>query len=233
MNNQLIKPHILVVDDDTRLRDLLRIYLREQGFAVTVAAHAREARARLALFQFDLMVLDVMMPGETGIDLARNMRNGGAGTDLPILLLTAMAETEDRITGLESGADDYLVKPFEPRELVLRIHAILKRAAPASGQKTYVYFGEYKFDIAAGRLQKNGEMVNLTGGEAQLLKMLAGRSPEPVTRADLAVSLGSGNNERNVDVQITRLRKKIEADNGKPFYIQTVRGSGYALYVDR
>src|SRR5580692_7242725 len=148
------KPHILVVDDDNRLRDLLKVYLRDQGFSVTVAGDAEDARRRLALFRFDLMVLDVMMPGETGVEFARALGRQA----LPILLLTAMAEADDRISGLEAGADDYLVKPFEPRELVLRINAILRRTTAEQQRATRIRFGDYQFDLAASRLQKNGEI---------------------------------------------------------------------------
>ncbi|HEU5047786.1 MAG TPA: response regulator [Rickettsiales bacterium] len=229
MNAPLEKPHILVVDDDTRLRELLQTYLRDQGFAVTVAVNAKDARAKLALFRFDLMVLDVMMPGETGVELAHSLKREVIIP--PILLLTAMAETEDRITGLETGADDYLTKPFEPRELVLRIQAILRRTNITSA-KTFIQFGEFRFDLTNGNLQKNTETIFLTTSESQLLKTLAENSPEAVTRSDLAKSLGIGDNERNVDVQITRLRKKIEADSSRPVYIKTVRGSGYALSSD-
>lgn len=232
MSNQYSKPHILVVDDDTRLRSLLETFLRDQGFAITNAVNAKDAREKLALFQFDLVVLDVMMPGETGVELAHDLNRGNSVKPPPILLLTAMAETDDRIAGLESGADDYLTKPFEPRELVLRIQAILRRTNTASQQKPTVNFGEYQFDIYSGRLQKSGEVLFLTTAELQLLKALAEKSPEPVTRSELAKNLGIGDNERNVDVQITRLRKKIESDSSKPVYIKTVRGSGYTLSAD-
>ena len=221
------KPHILVVDDDTRLRELLLTFLRDQGFAVTPAHHAEDAKRKLALFRFDLMVLDVMMPGQTGVEFARTL---GAGAP-PILLLTAMAETQDRVDGLEAGADDYLVKPFEPRELVLRIRAILRRTEIGRERKTVVIFGEYQFDTASGKLLKNGAAFTLTTGESQLLRALALKAGEPVQRTELAAALGSGANERSVDVQMSRLRKKIEPD-GKPLYIQTVRGAGYVLYVD-
>jgi two-component system phosphate regulon response regulator OmpR len=228
MNNSSAKPHILVVDDDTRLRELLAVFLRDQGFAVTPAIHAEDARRKLALFAFDLMVLDVMMPGLTGVEFARELGRSAP----PVLLLTAMAQTEDRITGLEAGADDYLVKPFEPRELVLRIKAILRRASVTSERRSAVNFGEYQFDLAQGRLLKNDAPFALTTGEGQLLKVLAEKAGEPVARADLALVLGAGASERSVDVQITRLRKKIEPDSGKPTHIQTVRGAGYMLYAD-
>ena len=217
-----IKYHILVVDDDTRLRELLQQFLRDNGFSVTVAINAADARKKLALFKFDLIVLDVMMPEETGIEFAKSFEGS-----TPILLLTAMAEPEDRITGLESGADDYLVKPFEPRELVLRINAILRRTA--SKTNASINFGEYS--LIGGILQKNGEVINLTSAELQLINALAEKSPNPVDREELAQILGTSANERNVDVQITRLRKKIELDSSKPIYIQTVRGAGYILYT--
>jgi two-component system phosphate regulon response regulator OmpR len=232
MTEQQSKPHILVVDDDTRLRDLLQTFLRDHGFAVTVATHAKDARAKLALFRFDLIVLDVMMPGETGIEFAQALHKENTVSLPPILLLTAMSETEDRITGLQAGADDYLTKPFEPMELVLRIRAILRRTAAGEHRKMLVNFGEYQFDSSTGRLQRNGEILNLTSGETQLLKVLAEKAPEATSRAELAAALGMGDNERNVDVQITRLRKKIEADSSKPIYIKTVRGAGYTLHLD-
>ena len=216
------KHHILVVDDDTRLRELLQQFLRDNGFSVTVAINAADARKKLALFKFDLIVLDVMMPEETGIEFAKSFEGG-----TPILLLTAMAETEDKITGLEAGADDYLVKPFEPRELVLRINAILRRTV----QKTnsVINFGEYS--LSGGVLRKDDGIISLTSAELQLLTALAEKSPNPVEREELAQILGTSANERNVDVQITRLRKKIELDSSKPVYIQTVRGAGYILYT--
>ena len=222
------KPHILVVDDDTRLRELLTVYLRDQGFSVTAAVHAEDAHRKLALFRFDLMVLDVMMPGETGVEFARALDGKGP----PVMLLTAMAETGDRIAGLEAGADDYLPKPFEPKELVLRMKAILRRSENMPERKPTVQFGDYRFDLAQGRLQKAGAVFNLTTGEMQLLRVLAEKAGEPVTRAELAAALGAGSNERSVDVQVTRLRRKIEGDNVRPLYIQTIRGSGYILYTD-
>jgi two-component system phosphate regulon response regulator OmpR len=222
------KPHILIVDDDTRLRELLIAFLRDQGFAATSAENAVDARKKLALFHFDLMVLDVMMPGETGVEFASKL-----GPDAPpVLLLTAMAETSDRIAGLEAGADDYLVKPFEPRELTLRIRAILRRTETGGERKAVISFGGYQFDVTQARLQKDGEAFTLTTGESQLLLALARKAGEPVARGELAAVLGSGANERSVDVQITRLRRKIEPDSGKPVYIQTVRGAGYVLYAD-
>jgi two-component system phosphate regulon response regulator OmpR len=223
------KPHILVVDDDSRLRELLTAYLRDQGFAVTAAIHAGDAERKLALFQFDLIVLDVMMPGETGTQFLKR-ENGRLP---PVLLLTAMTGTDDRIGGLEAGADDYLAKPFEPRELVLRLQAILRRTAREETRKTLVTFGAYQFDPAQNRLLKDGEPFALTSGESQLLRTLAEKAGEPVSREDLARAMGVEASERTIDVQITRLRKKIEPSADRPAFIQTVRGAGYVLYAER
>ena len=228
------EPHLLVVDDDPRLRELLRRYLSENGFRVTVAAEASEARANLASFAFDLIVLDVMMPGDSGLDLTRQLR-GAAGSEngrspsLPILLLTAMGEAEDRINGLEQGADDYLAKPFEPRELVLRIRNIIERRGAADEVVRTLRFGGFRFDLARGELFKGGEIVRLTAAEAGLLSSLAARTGEAVSREDLSQSAQFRGNMRNVDVQMTRLRRKIEPDPRYPRYLQTVRGTGYAL----
>ena len=228
------EPHLLVVDDDARLRELLRRYLADNGFRVTLAADAGEARANLAAFAFDLIVLDVMMPGESGLDLTRDLRTQGRGESrlprVPVLLLTAMAEPEDRINGLEQGADDYLAKPFEPRELVLRIRNILeRRGLPGEDAAQTVRFGAFHFDLARGELFRGGEIVHLTAAEAGLLASLAGRAGEPVSREDLSQSAQFSGNIRNVDVQMTRLRRKIESDPRYPRYLQTVRGTGYAL----
>ena len=221
--------HLLVVDDDARLRELLRRYLFENGFRVTVAADAAEARANLASFAFDLIVLDVMMPGESGLDLTRALRHGAAAR-VPILLLTAMAEPEDRVNGLEQGADDYLAKPFEPRELVLRIRNILDRRglAPDEAERV-VRFGIFRFDLERGELFRGEDIVHLTAAEAGLLSSLAARAGEAVSREDLSQSAQFGGSIRNVDVQMTRLRRKLEADPRYPRYLQTVRGTGYAL----
>ncbi len=229
-----IEPHLLVVDDDARLRDLLRRYLSENGFRVTVAADAKEARASLASFAFDLIVLDVMMPGESGLDLTGALRGNGfppnnRGPRLPILLLTAMAEPEDRVNGLERGADDFLAKPFEPRELVLRIRNIIERRGIADETARTVRFGGFRFELARGELFRGGEIVHLTAAEAGLLSSLAARAGEAVSREDLSQSAQFGGNIRNVDVQMTRLRRKIELDPRYPRYLQTVRGTGYAL----
>ncbi len=224
-----LEPHLLVVDDDARLRDLLRRYLSENGFRVTVAADAKEARANLASFAFDLIVLDVMMRGESGLDLTGALRRNGRSPRLPVLLLTAMAEPEDRINGLEKGADDFLAKPFEPRELVLRIRNIIERRGIPDEMVRAIRFGGFRFDLARGELFRGDEIVHLTAAEAGLLSSLAARAGEAVSREDLSQSAQFGGNIRNVDVQMTRLRRKIEPDPRYPRYLQTVRGTGYAL----
>lgn len=223
--------HILVVDDDARLRPLLAKYLGNQpGWQVTVAEDAEDARRKLEMFIFDLLVLDVMMPGETGLELAASLRGQGAA---PILMLTAMGEADDRIAGLEAGVDDYLAKPFDPRELVLRIRNILRRGrTEKTGGENALAFGAFRFYPAEGRLLRGDAPIYLTSVEAALLTGLARRPGEAVSRTVLAAELpGAAGNERSVDVQITRLRKKIEATPSRPVYIQTVRGTGYALRV--
>ena len=226
------QPHVLVIDDDTRLRDLLQRYLRDQGFRVTTAVDAADARAKLAALSFDLLVLDIMMPGETGLQLTGTLRRDST---VPILLLTAMNETENRIAGFECGADDYLPKPFEPRELVLRINAILRRVPPpppATVPPSKVTFGEFCFDLEREELTRAGSFVRLTTAEASLLKALARRAGEPITRDDLGEESMVSGNARTIDVQVTRLRRKIEADPKFPRYLQTVRGTGYVLMPD-
>jgi two-component system phosphate regulon response regulator OmpR len=224
-----LEPHLLVVDDDVRLCELLRRYLSENGFRVTVAADATQARASLASFAFDLIVLDVMMPGESGLDLTLALRGSSRSPHIPVLLLTAMAEPEDRINGLERGADDFLAKPFEPRELVLRIRNIIQRRGIADDVARAVRFGTFRFDLARAELFRSGEIVHLTAAEAGLLSSLAARAGEAVSREDLSQSAPLHGNIRNVDVQMTRLRRKIERDPRYPRYLQTVRGTGYAL----
>jgi two-component system phosphate regulon response regulator OmpR len=223
-------PHLLVVDDDQRLRDLLRRFLEREGFRVTVAGDATEARHMLRLMAFDLIVLDVMMPGESGLALTEAIRRE---RDVPVVLLTARGAPEDRIAGFERGADDYLGKPFEPRELALRIRTILRRLATPVAQAPQagpVRLGEATFDPARGLLLRDGEPVRLTSGEAALLGALAARAGETLTREDLAAALGQEDaGERAIDVQVTRLRRKIEADPREPTYLQTVRGRGYVL----
>jgi two-component system phosphate regulon response regulator OmpR len=221
------EPHLLVVDDDARLRELLRRYLSDSGFRVTTAADASEARSNLASFAFDLVVLDVMMPGESGLELTRALRTEER---IPVLLLTAMGEPEDRVNGLEQGADDYLSKPFEPRELVLRIRNILQRRPAADLVSPEIRFGGCRFDVVRGELYRGGDIVHLTAAEAGLLSILAEKAGQPVLREELSLSLSG--NVRNVDVQMTRLRRKIERDPRFPRYLQTVRGTGYMLKVD-
>jgi two-component system, OmpR family, phosphate regulon response regulator OmpR len=227
------EPHLLVVDDDARLRELLRRYLSDSGFRVTGAADVSEARARLASFAFDLIVLDVMMPGESGLDLTRSLRSASNSSELvPVLLLTAMAEPEDRVNGLEQGADDFLAKPFEPRELVLRIRNILQRRPGPVEEATPVLelrFAGLRFDLSRGELFNGSDLVRLTAAETALLTSLAQRAPEPVSRDELSLSAQFSGNVRNVDVQMTRLRRKVEPDPRNPRFLQTVRGTGYAL----
>jgi len=224
------KPHVLVVDDDTRLRELLKSFLSRNGFRVTVAGNATEARQRLAGLDFDLIVLDVMMPGQTGLDFAGELRRHN---DVPILMLTAMGEPKDRIAGLEKGVDDYLGKPFEPRELLLRIQSVLRRGRPAeaaaAGSERVVTFGPLQFDLALGELTQKGKRVPLTDAEIALLRALTMRLGEVLSREALCKSVGSDVNERAIDVQVTRLRRKIEPDPGFPRYLRTVRGQGYRL----
>jgi two-component system, OmpR family, phosphate regulon response regulator OmpR len=226
------KPHVLVVDDDTRLRELLKTFLSRNGFRVSTAKDAAEARQHLAALDFDLIVLDVMMPGQTGLDFAGELRKTN---DVPILMLTAMGEPKDRIAGLEKGVDDYLGKPFEARELLLRIQSVLRRGRPtavvdaAADIDRKVSFGSLQFDLALGELTQKGKRVSLTDAEISLLRALTGRMGEVLSREALCKSVGSDVNERAIDVQVTRLRRKIEPDPGFPRYLRTVRGQGYRL----
>ncbi len=223
---------ILVVDDDARLRSLLQRFLSDNGFRVTTAETAEQARDRLRYLQPDLMVLDVMMPGESGLSLTQSLKSEIG--NLPIILLTAAGAPEDRIAGFEAGADDYLPKPFDPRELVLRIRAMLRRAQPATAsveiQTGPVQLGPLLFDSLRGELRSNTGTVRLTGGEAALLTALAARAHEVLSREDIAAALGTDEaSERAIDVQITRLRRKIEADPREPRFLHTIRGRGYVL----
>jgi len=222
-------PNILVVDDDERLRALLAKYLGEHGFVVVTAADAAEARTKLGSLVFDVIVLDLMMPGESGLDFARDFRRQGS---VPILMLTAMGEPEDRIAGLESGADDYLVKPFEPRELLLRLQNILRRAPQAEPPPVEVSMGDAVFNLEREVLSRGGKPTRLTSVEAALLKALAARPGIALSREDLIQLTGTGGGGRAVDVQVTRLRRKIEDDPRDPRYLQTVRGKGYVLKPD-
>ncbi|MGN6573189.1 MAG: response regulator [Pseudolabrys sp.] len=222
-------PHLLVVDDDRRIRDLLSRFLSTEGYRVTTADTAAEARAKLKHLSFDLLVLDVMMPGENGFDFAQSLRTEST---VPILMLTARDAAESRIRGLEMGADDYLSKPFEPRELSLRIANILRRAlppAPAAAPEQ-VGFGPFVFHIARGELRKGEETIRLTDREREMLGILAATPGETVSRMALAGNGGSVN-ERAVDVQVNRLRRKIEPNPADPKFVQTVRGIGYRLVI--
>ena len=223
-------PHLLVVDDDQRLRSLLQRYLSANGFRVTAAADAAEARALIKAIAFDGMILDVMMPGESGLDLAADLRSQ---SELPILMLTALGESSDRIAGLERGVDDYLPKPFEPRELALRVTALIRRARimrpPAHRE---VRMGDCVFDAERGELTRAGKRVKLTSSESQMLKFFAANAGRSFSRAALCTRLNI-QLERSVDVQVTRLRRKIEEDPKLPLYLQTVRGVGYVLVPDR
>lgn len=227
--------HLLIVDDDERIRDLLKKFLIRHGFLVTAARDAGHARRILSGLDFDLIVMDVMMPGEDGVSLTRSLRET---KDTPILLLTARGETEHRIAGLEAGADDYLAKPFEPKELLLRINAILRRM-PDTPSKDIVpkilHLGAIRYDLERGEMWQGEALVRLTATESQLMKIFSSCPNQPVTRAKLVEDLGRDRGqaqERAVDVQITRLRRKIEPNPKQPRYLQTVRGAGYMLAPD-
>ena len=221
-------PHILVVDDDRRIRDLIKDFLATHGFRVSTASDAPQAREQLAGLSFDLLVLDVMMPGESGLELAKSIREEG---DVPILILSALADPEHRIDGFESGGDDYLVKPFEPRELVLRINSILKRSTPPAQVPDEIKLADLVFHVERGELRKGSETIRLTTREQELLRLFAVRPGEPISRSELSQN-GADESARAVDVQINRLRRKIEPDPSAPTYLQTVRGAGYILYTD-
>ncbi len=221
-------PHILVVDDDQRLRDLLGRFLSENGFIVMTASDAADARRKLLSITVDLIILDLMMPGESGLDFAADLQPSG----VPILMLTAMGEPEDRIAGLEKGADDYLVKPFEPRELVLRVNNILRRAPQPETGPREVRMGDKVFDLERSELLADGVPVRLTDAEAALLSALASRPGVGVSREALINMTGAAANDRAVDVQVMRLRRKIESDPRDPRYLRTVRGKGYVLVPD-
>ncbi len=227
--------HLLIVDDDRRIRELLRRYLVAEGYRVTTASTAAEATVALKNISFDLIVLDVMMPGEDGFTFATRVRgDSGAIAHVPILMLTAKTEFEERVLGFEIGVDDYLGKPFEPRELSLRIASILRRAKPPadSGVPAQVQFGPYAFDLERGELREGGEVLRITEREREMLRLLAANAGGTVSREALSGSGGAGN-ERTIDVQVNRLRRKIEADPANPLFLQTVRGAGYRLLVDR
>jgi two-component system, OmpR family, phosphate regulon response regulator OmpR len=223
--------HLLVVDDDRRIRELLARFVAKDGYRVTLAGNADEAWSHLRHFAFDLIVLDAMMPGQNGFDFASELRRS---SDVPILMLTARAEADDRVRGFEAGADDYLTKPYEPRELLLRIASILRRSVPRAVAKTdssAVRFGAFTFDTERGELRQDDVPVRITDRERDMLTTLAAARGDTVSRETLAGSEASGN-ERTIDVQINRLRRKIEADQAEPVHLQTVRGAGYRLVID-
>ncbi len=231
-----LQPHLLVVDDDERIRGLLQKFLMRNGYLVTVARDGAQARRLLGGLEFDMIVLDVMMPGEDGITLTRDLR---ARLAVPILLLTARGETANRIEGFEAGADDYLIKPFEPKELLLRINAILRRvpvAKPAEPAPKVLHMGAVRYDMDRGELWRGVDIVRLTATEAALMRIFAAQPCVAIARERLVGDLGRGAEdsaqERAVDVQITRLRRKIEDDPRQPRYLQTVRGEGYMLQPD-
>jgi two-component system phosphate regulon response regulator OmpR len=231
--DNVLHAHVLVVDDDERLRRLLVRYLTDHGFRVTAAADAAEARACLRSLRPDLMILDVTMPGETGLELVDDLRRGG-DPELPVLLLTARGAPEDRIAGFEAGADDYLGKPFDPYELVLRARALLRRAGSVGTASAVdigpVRLGEAEFDPARGELRNAAGPIRLTGGEIALLTALARKPNEILSREEIAEALGMEEpGERAIDVQVTRLRRKIERDSREPRFLHTVRGRGYVL----
>ena len=229
-------PHLLIVDDDERIRSLLQQFLVQSDYLVSTAEDAEQARTLLSAIEFDLIILDVMMPGQDGISFTAELRTLQNNT--PILLLTARGETEDRIKGLEAGADDYLPKPFEPKELLLRINAILRRMPDLKEDQMMpktLSLGHLKYDVARNELWEGENQIRLTTTESQLMKIFTSALGEPISRVDLVTSLGrdvSSAQDRAIDVQITRLRRKIEVNPGRPRYLQTVRGAGYMLVFD-
>lgn len=219
-------PHLLVVDDDNRIRSLLSRFLTEKGYRVTLAENAEAARNYLQNFHFDLMILDVMMPGESGVELTESLRESN---DIAILMLTARADTEHRITGLSAGVDDYLAKPFDPTELLLRVNSILRRSSvPTVPLVEFVCFGPFTFHLARGELKRGDTLIRLTDREKDMLRCFSERAGETVPRHELLGEEADAS-ERTVDVQINRLRRKIETDPSNPLFLQTVRGVGYRL----
>lgn len=227
-------PHVLIVDDDQKIRDLLARYLLAQGFRVTTAPDAEAAQAKMRGLDFDIVLLDVMMPGMSGLELARALKEV---RDVPICMLTAKAEPEDRIEGLEIGVDDYVPKPFEPRELLLRLRNILRRrdtehARNSPTPSDEVRMGTFVFYVERGELKRDDETIKLTERERDLLRLFSQRPGEPIHRHELSSGDETTGNDRSIDVQINRLRRKIESDPSNPVYLQTVRGKGYILYTD-
>ncbi len=230
-----LDPHVLIVDDDERIRTLLQKFLRRNGFLATCARDAAHARRILSGLDFDIVICDVMMPGEDGVSFTQSLREE---KQTPILLLTAKGETEDRIKGLEAGADDYLAKPFEPKELLLRINAILRRVPEVPEEEIrpkVLSLGSIRYDIERGELWQGDALIRLTATESQLMRIFSAKPGEAFSRVQLVEDLGRDRGqaqERAVDVQITRLRRKIEANPKQPRYLQTVRGAGYMLTTD-
>lgn len=227
--------HLLIVDDDERIRDLLRKFLQRHGFLVSIARDATHARRILSGLDFDLVIMDVMMPGEDGISFTKILREE---RDMPILLLTAKGDTEDKIAGLEAGADDYLAKPFEPKELLLRVNAVLRRV-PQDPKippvPKVLHLGQARYDVNRGELWRGSDLIRLTATESQLMRVFSAVAGTPLSRIELVEKLGRDGGqaqERAVDVQITRLRRKLETDPKQPQYLQTVRGAGYMLAPD-
>lgn len=221
-------PHVLIVDDDHRIRELVQRFLQKNGFRVTAAGDAEGARSAMRGLSFDLVILDVMMPGESGLELARSLK---AISPVPICMMTALADPKQRVAGLEAGVDDYVVKPFDPREMLLRLQNILRRGQSQPGVRDEVRMGEFVFHSARGDLRRGDVSIKITERERDLLRLFAGRPGTPIQRHELANDDSTGS-ERAIDVQINRLRRKIEADPSNPVYLQTVRGKGYILYVD-
>lgn len=225
------KPHILVIDDDDRIRELLARYLKENGFFVSTAGDAAIAKEALALAAFDILIVDVMMPGQNGMEFTEELRQ--KNNDVPVLLLTAMGETEDKIKGLTTGADDYLTKPFDPRELVLRLQAILRRKPKPQIVEAEIQIGRWLYYSSHNELVNGTERVKLTDGEAKLLNAFLGQKGNVMSREALSVACDMDPDKRTVDVQVTRLRRKLEEDSNMPRYLLTVRGKGYVLRTER
>lgn len=222
--------HILIIDDDAKIRQLLGQYLQDKGFYVSLAEDANVARDYLQRFVFDLLIVDIMLPGESGYAFTTWLRQHH--TNIPVIMLTAMGETEDRIQGLEAGADDYLAKPFEPRELILRIKTILKRSqGTIDSDPQWIGIGALRYNTQNGELRRGDERLSLTSAEIQLMNTLAAKAGQTVSREELSIMFNNVN-ERTIDVQITRLRQKIENDPKNPLHLQSVRGKGYVLYID-
>lgn len=221
-------PHVLVVDDDQRIRDLLARYLYENGFRVSTSKDAESAKAAMRGLSFDLVLVDWMMPGQSGLELARELK---ATKDVPLCMLTAQSDPDQRITGLEAGVDDYIIKPFEPRELLLRLRNILRRGQAASNAGEEIRMGAYIFHVGRGDLKRDDESIKITERERDLLRLFASKPGVPIPRHELSNDDSTGS-ERTIDVQINRLRRKIESDPSNPVYLQTVRGKGYILYTD-